>query len=312
MHKIIPIHINKIELSDSRIFIREQYFKGEATPILPFFEPMTKMLHYCVLLEDEFFDAPVTRCLMKVSFVFSEHSRVVVSPAGEVYVLAVRNRRNSMDESFYEYHHPTKSLKPKPFLPAPRRKFSAIYFRGCILVVGGQTKEESCSKTCLMFNFRQNRWAKVADLSIAVNNCCLAVLDRRHVLRLGGLNEFDYIDKGIEVYDADLDVWSAVRLSLGQAASDIEFTSEATAVNVSANEVFILGGKNSENFETLEGYLLTIEDIVERQNRPSRVDGSLRRVEALKNGLLCSVGRVASGLGIPHNGAIVILRVGYF
>ena len=62
----------------------------------------------------------------------------------------------------------------------------------------------------------------------------------------------------------------------------------------------------------MEGYLLTIEDIYEKEHKTGIIEGNLKRVGALKNNLLCSSGRRAPGLGVAHDGSIILLRVGYF
>lgn len=50
-------------------------------------------------------------------------------------------------------------------------------------------------------------------MSYAIRKGSLSVLNSRYIFRFGGLNEFDYIDKNIEVYDSINDGWTPVRTS---------------------------------------------------------------------------------------------------
>jgi hypothetical protein len=82
-------------------------------------------------------------------------------------------------------------------------------------------------------------------------------------------------------------------------------------VQFAPQKYFVFGGKNSENLQTLEGYAFTIENIVEKQRKPSRIEGDVEQVKALDNWLFNSLGSLAPGLGVCSQGSIYLLRVGY-
>jgi hypothetical protein len=54
---------------------------------------------------------------------------------------------------------------------------------------------------------------QIASTAYAIRKATLSILNSRYIFRFGGLNEFDYIDKNIEVYDSLNDGWTPVRTS---------------------------------------------------------------------------------------------------
>ena len=70
----------------------------------------------------------------------------------------------------------------------------------------------------------------------------------RYICKLGGLNEFDYINKVIEMYDTLTDKWSLVRASPRNILEEIQILEDAHALQISDDEIYIFGGKNSNKY----------------------------------------------------------------
>jgi hypothetical protein len=60
---------------------------------------------------------------------------------------------------------------------------------------------------------KKRTWSEVSSCNYAFRRGVLAAFNSRYIFRFGGLNEFDYIDKNIEVYDSMQDGWTIVRTS---------------------------------------------------------------------------------------------------
>lgn len=65
---------------------------------------------------------------------------------------------------------------------------------------------------------------------------------------MGGLNEFDYINKVIEMYDSLTDKWSLVRASPRNIMEEVQILENSYAIQISDDEIYIFGGKNSNGY----------------------------------------------------------------
>ena len=80
---------------------------------------------------------------------------------------------------------------------------------------------------------------------MALKRPTLCTLNNRYLLKIGGLNEFDYISKVIEIYDPLTDKWSLVRAMPKNILEEIEILEDSLAVQINDDQVYVFGGKNS-------------------------------------------------------------------
>ena len=80
---------------------------------------------------------------------------------------------------------------------------------------------------------------------MALRKATVCTINDRYILKLGGLNEFDYINKIIEMYDTVTDRWSVVRASPRNIMEEIEILEDSQAMQINDDQVYIFGGKNA-------------------------------------------------------------------
>lgn len=83
---------------------------------------------------------------------------------------------------------------------------------------------------------------------MAVRKATVCALGSRYVLKLGGLNEFDYINKIIELYDSATDKWALVRASPRNILEEVQLLEDSLALQVSEDQVYVFGGRNSNKY----------------------------------------------------------------
>ena len=76
----------------------------------------------------------------------------------------------------------------------------------------------------------------------------MCAVSNRYILKLGGLNEFDYINKVIEMYDTVADRWSLVRASPRNILEEIQILEDSQALQINDDQIYIFGGKNSNKY----------------------------------------------------------------
>lgn len=67
--------------------------------------------------------------------------------------------------------------------------------------MGGNTAFQNCSNKNYKYNIKDKKWSEIADSNVALRKPTLCLFNDRYIFKIGGLNEFDYINKVIEVYD---------------------------------------------------------------------------------------------------------------
>jgi N-acetylneuraminic acid mutarotase len=98
-------------------------------------------------------------------------------------------------------------------LPAGKRDAALLYMAGYIYLIGGRGEGERCSKKNYRYSIKEKKWTQLAESNVALRKPTVCALNGRYICKLGGLNEFDYINKIIEMYDSVTDKWALVRAS---------------------------------------------------------------------------------------------------
>lgn len=142
---------------------------------------------------------------------FSTETRSVITPSGKIYAINCRSTKEKIDPYFYEIGD-AKASNRGP-LPAVRRDAALLYMAGYIYLIGGKGEGEKCTTKNYRYSIRDKKWTQLAESNVALRKPTVCALNGRYICKLGGLNEFDYINKIIEMYDSVTDKWALVRAS---------------------------------------------------------------------------------------------------
>jgi N-acetylneuraminic acid mutarotase len=96
---------------------------------------------------------------------------------------------------------------------AAKRDSSLLYLNGYIYLLGGRGDNEKCSKKGYRYSIKNKKWSQICDSNVGLRSPTLCSVNNRYICKIGGLNEFDYINRTIEMYDSVTDRWSLVRAS---------------------------------------------------------------------------------------------------
>lgn len=123
--------------------------------------------------------------------------------------------------------------------------------KGYIYVIGGLIEKTigdekilQYSKTCFRYNIQEKKWSELKESNIALSKPTLCIFNNRFIFKFAGLNEFDYINKIVEVFDTVTKEWSLVRVTPQNTSQDIEVLEDASAVQINQKHIYIFGGKN--------------------------------------------------------------------
>lgn len=190
---------------------------------------------------------------------FSNETRSVITPSGKIYAINCRTSKQKIDQYLYQISD-VKASNRGPLL-APKRDASLLYMNDCIYLVGGRGEGEKCSKKNYKYSIKSKKWIQLSDSNIALRKATICSVGNRYICKIGGLNEFDYINKIIQMYDSVTDRWSLVRASPRNILEQIQILEDALAVQINDDQIYIFGGKNSNKYITYYLDSILIQDL---------------------------------------------------
>jgi hypothetical protein len=155
-------------------------------------------------------------------------------------------------------------------------------------------------------------YLQISPTNYPIRKATLCTLSSRYIYRFGGLNEFDYIDKNIEVYDSNNNGWTVVRTSSKVITQETEVLYNSFAVPINENSIYVFGGDNMNGFQTDTGYTMTVMEVKERKRKPAKVEAVLRSLKDTKRTIFSYAGRFLEGSAVIYKGSIYFLREKYF
>lgn len=69
---------------------------------------------------------------------------------------------------------------------------------------------------------KDKKWKPISDSNVALTKPTVCCFRDRYIFKIGGLNEFDYINKVIEIYDTTTDKWSVVRANPKNVLEEVQ------------------------------------------------------------------------------------------
>lgn len=155
-----------------------------------------------------------------MSWAFSELAKTITIPDGRIFGINCRSSSTKIDSSLYEIS--AEKVSNRGRVPDPKRNSSIIYCNKALYVVGGNGDGEKCSARNFKFTLKDKKWKEVSDANVALRKPTLCAYKDRYILKIGGINEFDYINKVVEIYDTTTDRWSIVRASAKNVQEEVQ------------------------------------------------------------------------------------------
>lgn len=180
---------------------------------------------------------------------FSKYTRSVITPSGKIYAINCRTTSEKIDHYFYEISE-SKASNRGP-LPVPRKDSALIYLNNYIYMIGGQGEGEKCSRKNYRYSLKEKKWTQICESNVALRKPTVCSMNNRYICKLGGLNEFDYINKVIEMYDTLTDRWSLVRASPRNILEEIQILEDSYAIQINDDQIYVFGGKNANKYVLL-------------------------------------------------------------
>jgi N-acetylneuraminic acid mutarotase len=174
---------------------------------------------------------------------FSKSTKSVITSSGKIYAINCRTTKDKIDPYLYEITE-TKASNRGP-MPVARRDSAILSLNNSLYIIGGQADGEKCSRKNYRYDIKQKKWNVIAESNVALRKATVCVVNNRYICKLGGLNEFDYINKVIEMYDTVTDKWSLVRASPRNIMEEVQILEDSHAIQISDDEIYIFGGKNA-------------------------------------------------------------------
>jgi N-acetylneuraminic acid mutarotase len=255
---VTPFKIKHISLSLSEgpVINRNNFFSEDvdvAKAILSFCLPNTKKLAYYTIADivksptvgKEYYQERE----LANDWNFSTETRSVITSAGKIYAINCKTTSQKIDPYLYEITD-VKASNRGPQL-APKRDAALLYMNGFIYLIGGRGEGEKCSKKGYKYSIKDKKWSHICESNIALRKATICALKNRYICKLGGLNEFDYINKIIEIYDSVTDRWSLVRASPRNILEEIQILEDSLAIQINDDEIYVFGGKNSNKYSSI-------------------------------------------------------------
>lgn len=95
------------------------------------------------------------------------------------------------------YEFTSQKVSKRGQLPQAKRDFSMLYLKDCIYIIGGSNVNEPCSKKNYRYLIKQKKWETIAESNYALRKPTICTFDNRYIFKCSGINEFNYINKGI-------------------------------------------------------------------------------------------------------------------
>ena len=89
------------------------------------------------------------------------------------------------------------------------------------------------SKSCSRYSIRNGKWTEISECSVGLEKPTLCSFGDRFIFKMGGLNEFDYISKAIELYDTIANTWTLVKVSGSNILEEVRILEDSSAIQVS-------------------------------------------------------------------------------
>lgn len=180
---------------------------------------------------------------MPVTWNFSPFVKTLITPDGRIFAINCKSTPSRIDPCMYEITPEKVSNKGR--MPNAKLNCSFIYCNKKLYVMGGHDVNEPCSTKNYCYSLRDKKWKEIADANVGLRKPTLCTFRDRYIVKLGGINEFDYISKVIEIYDTNTNNWSIVRASPKNVLEEVQILEDSLAAQIREDQIYVFGGKNA-------------------------------------------------------------------
>lgn len=151
---------------------------------------------------------------LPTSWQFGDYVRSLSTPQGSIYAINCRTSKDKLDPSLYEIDVCQNKVSNRGPIPSPMRDSVFIYCNKFLYVIGGSNDKQNCSTHGFKYSIRDKKWIEIAEANIGLKKPTVCTFKDRYIIKLGGLNEFNFINKSMQVYDTLSDRWSIIQVSM--------------------------------------------------------------------------------------------------
>lgn len=119
----------------------------------------------------------------------------MITPDGRIFGINCRTTPAKQDSSIYEIT--TEKASNRGRVPEPKRNAAIVYCNKAIYIIGGNNDHEKCSNRNFKYSLRDKKWHEISSSNVALRKPTVCSFRDRYIFKIGGLNEFDYINKVI-------------------------------------------------------------------------------------------------------------------
>lgn len=200
---------------------------------------------------------------LNVDFIIPVDHRTIAIQKNHVASIFLLGGKNT--NSVYRYSADKKLLETKENMigSLERRSFGICHIKNIIYVAGGYLDNE-ITKSCESYDIDTNYWCKIKPLNDACTDLSLSSYNDKYIFKFGGQLMTLTLSETIEKYDPLKDRWYTIKYNLEPGLKDsFTFLRNSLSLQISDDEIMIIGGINIYYEGSNKCYLLKIREIEE-------------------------------------------------
>ena len=201
---------------------------------------------------------------LNVDFIIPVDHRTISLISNGQYLIFLLGGKNT--NYVYMYNPEKKVLEQKENMIGnlERRSFGICSIRNLIYVAGGYLDNE-ITKSCECFDILTNYWCKIRPLIEPSTDNSLCSYNEKYLFKFGGQLLTFTLCQMIEKYDVGKDKWYVINYIVEQSLKNsFAFLRNSLSIQISDEEILIMGGINVYYEGTNRCYLMRIKEIEEK------------------------------------------------
>ena len=201
---------------------------------------------------------------LNVDFIIPVDHRTISLISNGQYLIFLLGGKNT--NYVYMYNPEKKVLEQKENMIGnlERRSFGICSIRNLIYVAGGYLDNE-ITKSCECFDILTNYWCKIRPLTEPSTDNSLCSYNEKYLFKFGGQLLTFTLCQMIEKYDVGKDKWYVINYIVEQSLKNsFAFLRNSLSIQISDEEILIMGGINVYYEGTNCCYLMRIKEIEEK------------------------------------------------
>lgn len=212
---------------------------------------------------------------LNIDFIVPVDHRTIALQRNEQNYIFLLGGKNT--NCIYKYNPEKKLLEPKENMigSLERRSFGICHIKNLIYVAGGYLDNE-ITKSCECYDVDTNYWCKIKPLSEACTDLSLCSFNEKFIFKFGGQLMTMTLSENIEKYDPSKDRWYTINYTVEQSFKEsFTFLRNSLAMQISEDEILIMGGINIYYEGSNKCYLLRIKEMEEKISKDKDAQNNL-------------------------------------